>query len=233
LILSNLAAIQYRETFGEVNMPASFLDIIILAIIAIFLTIKIRNQLGKRDGFDFRNAANSNANKPSVNSTFQLKTENEKLPDYILPESELARSIELIKSRDKNFSFSQFINGAKTAFEMVLKAFSNNDREVLKSLLDKDVLSDFEATLEEEIKNNRKPQTILVAIHDAYLRQAELNGNICRLVVEFVTDQIYVVKDSSDKIVEGNASQVNKVTDSWSFERDIRSNNPNWVVVGT
>ena len=138
-----------------------------------------------------------------------------------------------IKAADRNFRDKDFLKGARTAFEMVLEAFAAGDVKTLKTLLDGPVYERFAAAIREREKAGHTLESTLVGIEKSEILAAEVQDRHADITVKFVTTQVHATRDASGEIVEGDANAVAPVTDIWTFRRDIRSSNPNWVLVAT
>lgn len=138
-----------------------------------------------------------------------------------------------MRAMDAGFSAEEFLQGARMAFEMVVKAFSAHDRETLQMLLDSTILANFESALKTQETAHQRRETTLVAITESRITAAQLRGRVAELTVAFTSEQIHIVRDEAGKIIAGDPSQVETVEDEWSFTRDMASANPNWLISGT
>jgi predicted lipid-binding transport protein (Tim44 family) len=138
-----------------------------------------------------------------------------------------------MKSIDPQFTVGDFLNGAKGAFDMVINAFNAHDRETLERLLAADVCESFEADINEQQEKGQKAITTLVALKSAELVHAEVKKTQATITVQFVSEQVHIVRDKDNKLVEGDPSRVEDIADEWTFERDLKSRDPNWTIVAT
>jgi predicted lipid-binding transport protein (Tim44 family) len=134
---------------------------------------------------------------------------------------------------DPSFNAQHFINGAKSAYEMIVLAFANGDRRALRDLLSTEVFDSFEAVIKDREKHEQKTETRFVSIDKAELVGAEMRDRTAQLTVRFVSQMISVTRDKAGTIVDGNPDKVADITDVWTFARDITSRDPNWKLVGT
>tara|TARA_B100001179_G_C18576644_1_gene397862 strand:- start:621 stop:1301 length:681 start_codon:yes stop_codon:yes gene_type:complete len=216
-------------------------DIIVIAAIAAFIILRYRSMLGEKRGHDVTPKANGTRHPSSREKVVQLYD----MPqadevEIILPEDESLKKVEDTKLRteleeakavDPSFTLDSFLQGAKQALEMVLQAYNEGDRDTLKMLLNKDLYASFDDDLKKAEASDTKTLTTLVAIKEADLRDVTTQGSTMRITVAFLTEQIHVVKDKQGKIIEGDASLVEDVSDEWQFERNLKSRNPNWTIV--
>ncbi len=226
-------------------MPA---DLIVLAAIAIFVLLRLRAVLGHKIGHDqpppvprdLPDESDRMVQVPPRQQPLTIEGEAERIEPS--PEAQAAmaklpedvrQGIEAMGKIDALFSLPEFLGGARGAFEMVLEAYSRDDRDTLKMLLAKDVFENFKKDLDDSHKAGRRVETTLVSILSAEAIEARLTRNVAHIVVKFESEQIQVVRDTQGTIVEGDASDIQIVEDEWAFERDLRSSNPNWKIVAT
>lgn len=224
------------------EMP--YADIIILALIAGFIVLRLRSVLGHRIGNDdpdiFKKQPSSTLEREPIirPSEKALKPKGkEAVPQDsyadALSNAVVTESIKAIKARDVEFSASAFLEGAKGAFEMVFDGFAKGDKAPLKMLLDSELFKQFEAAIDARAGKDTKTETTLVSVQAKDIIRATLDGVTARLTVKFISEQITVVRDKEGKIIEGDPSEVHNVTDEWTFERDVTSKNPNWKIIDT
>jgi len=138
----------------------------------------------------------------------------------------------LIKA-DRNFDLGDFMQGARSAYEMIVTAFAGGERRTLKDLLSSEVYSGFDAAIGDREARGEVAETRFVSIDDAKLIDAAMEGRTAQLTVRFVSQIISVTRDKDGNVVDGNADKVTDVTDVWTFARDMSSRDPNWKLVGT
>ena len=147
--------------------------------------------------------------------------------------SPLARHLDEIADFEKGFHPKEFINGARMAYEMIVIAFAEGDRDRLKGLLSQDVFEGFSAAITEREKRGEVMTTTFVSLDSAELVDAHLRDGVIQLSVKFACKLISATKDASGKVVEGAPDQVVDVVDIWTFARQGRSTNPNWYLIAT
>lgn len=211
-------------------------DIVLFAVLALFLIFKLGSVLGRR-GEDERQQTDPFRVSPREQSSPDNVVT---MPERTAPtEEELAMmdpleaGIAQIKAADRSFRESEFVKGARMAFEMTLEAFARSDRKTLKSLLETSVYENFESAIKQREQAGHELETTIVGIEDSEIVAAEMDGDLARVTVKFVTEQVNALKNSAGEIVEGDPSAVVKVTDIWTFTRNTRSNDPNWLLVAT
>ena len=157
----------------------------------------------------------------------------ERLGRHAPKDSPLGKSLTAMMQADPSFDPEQFLDGAKTAYEMVVSAFAEGDEATLKQLLGPEVLQGFERAIAERDERGEKLESTLVGIDKADLIEAEIKNKSAYVTVKFVSELISVTRDAEDDVVEGDAQKVREVTDIWTFCRDLASKNPNWKLVAT
>ena len=212
-------------------------DIIVLAAVAAFILLRYRNMLGEQRGRDVKDTKP----KPAVEEVeriIQLPSKPElKLaasPDYFDKyEAPLRDTLKSFQKHDPDFNPEDFLEGAKSAFEMLIAAYRTADRETLKMLLSKELYAEFDKALSAEESDGKRTQGTLVSLSKAEITSATLKGAQASVSVQFVSDQIQVVRDKDNVIIEGDPRHEVEIDDHWVFTRDLRSNNPNWTIIET
>jgi predicted lipid-binding transport protein (Tim44 family) len=230
-----------------------FLDILFFAAIAIFLVFKLRSVLGKRMGheqesarrvadmFAKRDRSATDAGRGAVDKVIPLPDRRGETDAAAgataLKDAPAATPIDAgiarIRAADPAFSADGFLGGARGAFEMIVAAYAAGDLGTLKPLLNADVFERFRAAVEQRRKAGEKLETTLVGVKSAELVEAELVDKLATVAVKFVSEQVNVTRDATGKVVDGDPSKVATVTDIWSFQRNVRSRDPNWALVAT
>lgn len=215
-----------------------YADIIILALVAGFILLRLRSILGQNSGHDFFANPPAQKNEPEtpvvqIDKPARAKNKEEEDP-YLasLGDGQTAGVIKKIKEKDAQFSATEFMAGARRAFEMVFDAFTKGERETLKMLLSDGLYKDFAGVLEDR-DADRKSETTLVSIQGAELTDASLTGSTARLTVKFTSEQVQLVRGPGGEILEGDPSLLHHVEDEWVFERDVTSKSPNWTIIET
>ena len=187
-----------------------YIDIILLAMIAVFIFLRLRGILGKKTGFE-----------EDINSSFNQK------PQEANPEIKL--NLETFDEKAKK----DFLNGAQIAYETIVTNFSKGKLKDIKSLLDITVYDQFNAALGERESKNYSSETTFIGINSAEIKHHQQNKNMLEVTVEFVSEIISCIRDKENKIVSGDPEKVKKVNDVWKFSKDSRSKNPNWLLIDT
>ena len=195
------------------NHSFEYIDIILLAMIAGFIFLRLRGILGKRTGFegklseDFKEEFNKSVVKNNINKN-QIFDENAK---------------------------NDFIKGAKIAYETIITDFSDNDNKLTESkpLLSKKMHDQFNEALQERSKRGHYAEITFIGVNSAIIKEHKKIDQFLKVTVDFVSEVITCVRDKEKKIISGDPKKIKKIHDTWIFSRDIRSTNPNWQLVDT
>ena len=225
---------------------------IIFLALAVFIFLRLRSVLGQRTGrerppydpFSARDAVrNAPSDKvvalPPRNAETVAKPAEPSEPaadrwkDISPPGSPAAEGLRAVAAQDKGFDPQHFLTGARTAYEMIVTAFADGDRQTLKNLLSKEVYDGFETAIRERENQGQRAETRFVSIDTCEIIGAELRGKTAQITLRFVSQLISVTRDRTDKVVDGNPDKVTEVTDVWTFARDVSSRDPNWKLVAT
>lgn len=218
-----------------------FIEIVIFAMIAAFLVYRLRSVLGRRTGEERQrpNPYTPPPARPAQNGQDNVvplpergRTDAAASADAGEPQS-LAASLAQIRSSDPGFDEKTFLQGASAAFAMVVDAFAKADTATLRPLLSDDVYDNFANAIRERQAANETLETRIDRIRDADVVEARLDGRTAFVTVKFVSDQMNVTRDSNGAVVDGDADKVVEVTDIWTFARNVRSRDPNWLLVET
>lgn len=229
----------------------SGIDIIILAMVAVFLVARLYKVLGRRTGHErhrdpFAGVANDEQRRDTV-IPLPERGGSGRGEDTVVPPatvgmpanptadqgSPLQAGIARIRSVDPQFDPKMFLAGARAAFEMIISAFAKGDTGALRPLLNDEVFQNFSSAIKARQQAGETLDTTLVAVTAADLIEAELQGRNAVATVKIVSDQINVTRDATGKVVEGDPSVVASVTDIWTFSRNTRSRDPNWTLIAT
>ena len=145
----------------------------------------------------------------------------------------LASELERVQSADPNFDEKTFLHGARAAFAMIVEAFAKGDRASLRDLLSPKVLANFEQAIATREKAGESLETRILQLRDAVVVAARLEGSIAQISVEFSSDQINLTRDAQGRVINGDAQKPEIVIDRWTFSRDARSEDPNWLLSAT
>lgn len=208
------------------------LQIVILAMIAAFLGLRLYSVLGRRAEHE-EQPEPSRFEAPGIApaADAQLRQpQPQRLPalEGALPAVE--RGVRDIAAADRTFDVSGFVEGAKAAYGMVLEAFWAGDRETLKEMCDNDVYAGFDAAISARDAAGETLENRLVRIEDATIDMADLVGSTARVRMRFVADIAAVTRDKDGNVVAGSLDDAIEARDLWTFKRDIREGDPHWLL---
>ena len=215
------------------------LDIILVAFLAAFVFLRLRSELGKKTGNEPQPPAagqmNSDRLRDSLEDASQFNDPQPAEANVIdLEENPALRHAYMdIRKSDPSFDLAQFLDGARTAYGMILEAFWSGDKDTLKDFLDAAVLAKFTAAIDALEADKLKVDNQLLDVTKTEVTAAELNNHVAQLTVHFTSDVVAVTRDQDGKIVQGDASGSVEMNDNWTFERDVRSREPAWTLVAT
>lgn len=214
------------------NMPESItiFDFVVL-LITLFLGYQIYRALGmrtgaekKRHGFSPREVTPQEDDSRTDESTATVQADLAKIDD-----PKLALKLEKIIKADSSFSLDKFLEGAKNAFEIILKGFVTGDKAVLKPLLSLKMYNQFSALIDQREKNNQSANLSFFRLVDAEVVEADYQRKTARIGVQITSEQTLLVKEG-DKLVDGDPDYIDTVVDVWVFERKIESRSPLWIL---
>ncbi len=149
------------------------------------------------------------------------------------PGTPTAQALDGIARAEPQFDAAEFLEGAKAAYEMIVTAFAQGDRKILKDLLAREVYEGFERAITERERRGETVETTFVSIDKAEMAGAEIQGKTAQIVVRFLSNLITVTRDASGTVVDGSPEAVVDITDVWTFARTLGSRDPNWQLVAT
>lgn len=217
-----------------------FVDIIFFALVAAFIILRLRSVLGRRTGNERRH--DPFAKPPTKEKAAEPAVESQRGEVVTLPRrpaveptpgSPLAAALTQIKVADPAFDEATFETGARAAFEFIVAAFAAGERDKLRPLLNDEVYENFESAISAREAAGQKQETTLVRVKSADIADARMEGPTAFITVKYVTEQINATRGADGAVVEGNPDRITDVTDIWTYARNTRSDDPNWVLVAT
>ena len=195
------------------NNSFEYIDIILLAMIAGFIFLRLRGILGKRSGFEGK-----------VTPKFE----------------EVLKNVKVNKTKKINENFDdeaqkEFLKGAKIAYETIITDFSDNDNKITtsKSLLNNQIYNQFNEALKDRSERGHYAEITFIGVNSAVIKEHKKIGKILNVTVDFIAEVITCIKDKDKKIISGDPEKIKKIYDTWVFSRDTTSVNPNWQLVNT
>jgi len=191
-----------------------YIDIILIAMIAAFIFLRLKNILGRKTGYEG-------------------KTTSKFYP----------RGMEIIKDIENNEAIKNnnvdedakkhFLKGARLAYEKIITAFAKGDKQTLKSLLDRNMFAEFDKALEERNKKQIKSETTFIGIKSADIKEFKKENSIYKVTVNFASEIITCKRDKNNNVIEGNPDIIKTVKDVWQFSKNMWSDDPTWYLVKT
>lgn len=215
-------------------MNPALIELIILAGIAVFLFLRLRSVLGTREGFEKPRMQPKN-DAPKRDFKVIDGGEDKDITDNVDKNSKSAEALKLIKAEDENFTVNEFLSGARSAYEWILMSFEKNEIDEIRELLSEEVAEAFDAVVDQRVSQGLTIEAEFIGIREMKLVEATYSSNTktAEISVSFVGEMTSVVKNSSGEIVEGDSKQIKRQKDTWTFSKDIKSSNPNWLLVAT
>ncbi|HVH80133.1 MAG TPA: Tim44/TimA family putative adaptor protein [Stellaceae bacterium] len=220
------------------DLPHYF-DIILFAMIAAFLVLRLRSVLGRRTGNERRRdlyvrGAAQRREKASPNKIVTLtQRPAPPLTAGAPPANTVAGGLAQISAADPGFEAGGFLDGARAAFEMIVSAFAKGDKSALRPLLNDETYRPFAAAIDEREAAGETLETRVAKLKDIDIVEAGMDGGNARVTLKIVSDQINVLRAHDGSVVDGDPQNLIEKTDYWTFTRDTRSNDPNWLLVAT
>lgn len=222
-------------------------DLILLALIAVFIFLRLRSVLGSRDGNEENRNHYDRFNPPEQHDDEEPADNVVAMPHVekpvtsapaasvkvVAPTSAVQQGLADIVEADSNFDQQGFVEGAKVAFEMILTAFADDDRAMLKNLLTADVYQNFEQALEARKAAGETLESTLIGITSMEIIEASLQNSVAEVTVRIVSEQVNVTSDAEGAVVDGDSNYIDTITDIWTFMRDVSSGSPNWYLEAT
>lgn len=209
-------------------------ELLILLGIALFLIFRLRSVLGTREGFE----------KPQVSTPISKKSPDfqvieggpdSDIVDHVDADSDMVETLTSVKRVDPEFKLTEFLNGARAAYEMILMGFERGEIDNIRAFLSEEVAQTFD-----DVVQRRQDQGIKIEAEFAGIREMKLqdvtfdkSNNMAELTVMFIGELMSVAKNKDGDVIEGDAKQVKRQKDIWTFSKDMGLSDPNWRLVAT
>ncbi|MBT3767369.1 MAG: Tim44 domain-containing protein [Rhodospirillales bacterium] len=221
-----------------------FIDIIFFAMIAAFLVLRLRSVLGRRDGHEGtppETLDRTGLSEQNDNNVVPLRGPDEENSEINTDEDvnfegakgadPLGIGLNEIRSLDPSFSTQEFISGGRIAFELILGSYAAGNSDALKPLLSNDVFANFDQAIREREKAGETMEETLIGIKTADVVEAYMEESAAYITVKFISEQVHAIRDKDGEVVDGDPNVVTEVVDFWTFSHDMRSRDPNWILV--
>ena len=216
------------------NIP--YIDILILAMIAIFILNRLRNVLGKKTG---------NETSLSSNSSIRKKSFEDSVPDKVLKESpknfgsvnyhddvKINDPLNEIRKIENGFDLQDFLLKAKKAFEHILNAYSKSNLKVLEKLLDRKIFDIYKKDIEDRSKRKEYFEITIIGVKEPIIKAVSVLKKLtAEITLEYSSEQVHTTKNDKGEVVDGDVNQILQIKEKWTFKRDLKSKNPNWTLI--
>ncbi len=216
-------------------MSSSIIQLLVLAGIAVFLILRLRSVLGTREGFE----------KPPVTSDSSSRTRPEfdvidggpdhDIVDHVEDGSTSAKALAAMKMAEPGFMVGSFLEGSRGAYEMILMAFENGDLSDVRGFLSDDLAEAFQSVIDDRNEKGLTIDANFVGVREVALKNAEFDRDTGEgeVTVRFIGELTSVVKNADGEVVEGDATEIKRQKDVWTFARKMGADDPNWQLVAT
>lgn len=219
-------------------MDPAVIQLLVLAGIAVFLILRLRSVLGSRDGFEKPSvpgpASRDETPAPRRFEVIEGGPDTD-ITDHVAEGSSEAQALAQMKAVDPSFNVTEFLSGARGAYEMILMAFENGELDAILPFLSRDVFESFDEVVQLREREGLKVDATFVGVSEVELVDAtfDMNNADAEVTVRFVGELTSVVRNAQGEIIEGDPNVVKRQKDVWTFARNMRSESPNWQLVAT
>lgn len=216
-------------------MSSAVIQLLVLAGIAVFLILRLKDVLGTRDGFEKPPVALDAADKKRGDFEVIEGGPDRDITDHAKEGSPMAKALAAMKGAEPSFGVADFLNGARGAYEMILMAFEKGDLEQIQPFLSEDVFETFSEVVAAREKQGISIDAKFVGVRELTLQDASFDDKSRdgEIIVKFVGELTSVVRGKNGKVIEGNPDEVKRQKDVWTFGRTMGADNPNWLLVAT
>ena len=216
-------------------MSDPMIQLVILGVIALFVILRLRSVLGTRTGIEPTNAPQQTFKKEKPKDEEVKEVIDRDIADYILIDSPGGKALSQMKKAENTFSVTEFIEGARQAYEMILIAFEEGDRDGLRPFLADDIYESFEAVIIERENAKLNVDATFIGLREIKLSNAEYDwrSKEGEITLTLIAELTTVVKNNKGKVIEGDKNTIKRQKDIWTFSRVMGSDNPNWILVAT
>lgn len=215
-------------------MNQAIIQLLVLAAVAVFLILRLRSVLGTREGFE-KPPLQPEARGPKPAFEVIEGGPDRDITDHVAEGTAAASALARMKAADPDFSVSDFLDGSKQAYEMILMAFERGDLSEVRPFLSDDVHTAFQSVIDTRAEQNLSVEADFVGLREVTLTDAAYDdaGGTGEVTVKFVGEMTSVVRDAGGRIVEGSPSEIKRQRDVWTFARQMTAGDPNWQLVAT
>ena len=219
-------------------MNSPLIQLLVLAGIAIFLILRLRNVLGTRDGFEPPKV--DQQPQPQARQRFEViegsaEQVDQDIADHTDPDGQAGQAVAQMKRAEPDFNLGQFLSGAKSAYEMILMAFERGDLEPVRPFLSEDVAQAFQSVIDDRKARGQTVEAQYLGTRETALAGAAFDADTghAEVSVRFLGEMIVATRDADGQVVEGDPKSARKQRDVWTFGRQMGHADPNWQLVAT
>ncbi|MDC3090968.1 Tim44/TimA family putative adaptor protein [Rickettsiales bacterium] len=212
-----------------------YFDILILAMIAVFILNRLKNVLGKKTGEEPNRNRELHLNEKDYSESKPDKETNKSdevnKKDNLIAfheDKKINLSLNEIHKLENKFDIEDFVDKARKAFEYILKAYSKNNLKSLETLLDKELFLEYKKDITSRIKKKQFFEITIIGVKKPVIVDSKIKDKDAQISVKYQSEQIHVTKNSSGEIIEGDVNQILTIQEIWTFSRKLKSRNPNW-----
>jgi len=218
------------------NIP--YIDILILAMIAVFIINRLRNVLGKKTGNESdivekftQRKNNFKESEPDSVSDRKISKSDKNIKKNLHSDKKINSTINEILKIDNNFEINSFCDGARKAFEFILTEYSNSNLKALEKLVSKNIYKAFENQINLRSKKNEKLEITVISVKNPVIKSVNLEKkHIAYFKLLFESEQVQITKNSKQEIIDGDNNQILQIKEIWTFSKNLKSNDPNWIL---
>ncbi|MDK3071788.1 Tim44/TimA family putative adaptor protein [Sedimentitalea sp. JM2-8] len=216
-------------------MNSPIIQLLVLAGIAIFLILRLKSVLGSREGFEKPNVPASDSRPARAGFEVIEGGPDRDITDHVPENSQQARDLAAMKRVEPSFSVSQFVQGARGAYEMIVMGFERGDLNDIQPFLAEDVFETFVDVVAAREDQGLKIEAEFIGVRETAIQGVnfERDTNLAEITMRFVGELTSVVRNKEGEVIEGSATTVKRQKDTWTFARTMGSNDPNWLLVAT
>jgi predicted lipid-binding transport protein (Tim44 family) len=218
-------------------MSSSLIQLLVLAGIAVFLILRLRSVLGTRDGFEKPPVTGPTTQRAGRRPEFDVIEggPDRDITDHVEDGSNSAKALAAMKMAEPGFVVGSFLEGSRAAYEMILMAFESGDLSGVRDFLSDDVAESFQSVIDLRSEQNLTVEASFVGVREIALKEADFDRETSEgeVTVRFVGELTSVVKNADGDVIEGNANEIKRQRDVWTFARVMGADNPNWQLVAT
>ena len=220
----------------EESMNSTIIQLLVLAAIAVFLILRLRSVLGTREGFEKPPAAVPASQRRKGPDLEVIEGGPDRdITSHVAEGSAAAKALAEMKRREPGFSVTEFLGGARGAYEMILMAFERGDLSEVRGFLSPEVYEALQAVVDDRKAQGLVVDATFVGVSSLELKEATFDAasGEGEITVQFTGEQSYVVRNAQGEIVEGNPNEIKRQKNAWTFARKMGAADPNWSLVET